>query len=411
MFDNEAKMQEWLESELDKVDGLNDLIENVDYPYEYKPKHPFAKQFQESYQRCIKSLDINTIISKNENISLDDKDILKPDILLYSDESQGLVIIELKNIANPTRQVGTELNAYGAELKTHLPFLADGDIYNVIISNNYPTLLKHYITRDVIWNHKNIICLIPIRKDGKVKLKIVDIDKISSSDIPNHLCNDHVFGYQLCLYDDELYGINPNRHRLDDHIEQMRTALSVMKTEGTLQGDNGFAFLWKDNWEHSLAPYSISMFHLSPFGFLERFLHTPNFDGTIASLPKAQQQFMRILLDESPDGYTASFDYITDKSLHFLKSFCNPCVECPNYWMALRDIMLARSQLIAFQGWGIFDELFNEALIKSYEDGKIEIPYDCPYLGLEVVENALDSSYEYIDPSFLSYEDDFFNDD
>jgi hypothetical protein len=72
----------------------------------------------------------------------------------------------------------------------------------------------------------------------------------------------------------------------------MRAALSVMATEGNRQKGHGFAFLWKDHWELSLAPYSISIFNMAPFQSLERFLHEIE---VLEDLSDIQKRFINLM--------------------------------------------------------------------------------------------------------------------
>lgn len=277
IFKNEAEMQKWLEDELDKCAGLNELIVNVDILDNFHSKDLEEKRIYASFKSCLEALYLTTVFSTNQNISLSEHEILKPDLLLYSPESQGIVIVELKNSANASRQAGTEISAYSAELKNHLLFLSDGDVFNVIISPEWKPLLKHHVLHEIFWKNRNILCLKPIQKNGDIQLEILSIQELLNTNLSYQIPEEYLCGYQLCLYDDELYKQNNSDERLayfDDHINQMRAALSVMAAEGERQASHGFAFLWRDDLvliNKSLCPYNITLMNIAPFQSIERF--------------------------------------------------------------------------------------------------------------------------------------------
>ncbi len=168
LFKNEAAMQKWICEELHEADGLADLICNCDYLDEFLPQGVEQESILRSFSSCLSALYITEPISEDENISLTRPDSLKPDLILYSAESQGMVIVELKNLAGPSREAGTELGAYACELRSYIPFLSDGDLFNVIISPVWSTLLRHYVFNEIFWQQKNLICLTPVVTDDGI---------------------------------------------------------------------------------------------------------------------------------------------------------------------------------------------------------------------------------------------------
>lgn len=162
------------------------------------------KTISENFDFCIPFLITNEIIVENKNISLDDKDILRPDFILYSAENQGMVILELKNISNATRQAGTELSAYAAEIRSQLIYMSDADMINVIISSEWPTLLCHYVSHEILWMDRKILCLKPINERNGKFFTIVD-PKCFSVDLDINLSVFEVGGCQLCIYDNDCY--------------------------------------------------------------------------------------------------------------------------------------------------------------------------------------------------------------
>lgn len=413
IFENEAEMQKWLKDELDTCDGLNDLIINCDKLESFNPSNLEENKIYASFKNCLEALYLNTIFSDNENIALSENEILKPDFLLYAPESQGIVIIELKNSANAARQAGTEISAYSAELKNHLLFLSDGDVFNVIISPEWKTLLKHHVLHEIFWKNRNILCLKPVEQEnGNIRLEILSIQELLNTPLKYKIPKEYLYGYQICLYDYELYNSNVDLKKrkayFDKRVNQMKAALSIMAIEGERQGSHGFAFLWKDNklvpYGNSLCPYNITIINIAPFESIERFFH----DITdVSELSNIQKRWVDLFIEQAPTGHGHTFNSIANLSEQFLSSFCHPVPEGYMGWEAHKTIMFEdeRADLVAFSGWGIFQSIFNDKLLNEYQNGNLDTPIDCPDLGLKTIEAIVDEGYQYIDISWIDLDE------
>lgn len=272
LFEDEGSMQRWLSNKFADGKSLSDFIVNYEHfgKAEDSKNQSFSVQkVMDSFGFCLSSFDNNEVIVENENISLSEGDILMPDFLLYAPVTQSVIIIELKNIKGPTRQVGTEIGAYAAEVKTHLPFMADGDIINVIISSEWPTLLRHYVFNDIVWLQRKIICLKPVSNVDGISLEILPPDLIADSSPEIKISAQQLGGYHLCLYDDKLH-CGGDYYRMEENENQMRSALAAMGAKGNSLRTHGFAFLWRHVFEVGLAPYNITIVNLSAFQSLPR---------------------------------------------------------------------------------------------------------------------------------------------
>nr|WP_315173163.1 hypothetical protein [uncultured Flavobacterium sp.] len=401
IFETEGKMQEWLSATLKTDDCFSNLIINKDYYDELEFESLVENKILKSYQHCLSSLELVTVISEDENISLKEGDILRPDFLLYAPETESIVIVELKNLVSPSRQVGTEVSAYASEIKSYIPFISDGDIINVIISPVWTTLIKHYVFHEIFWLQRNIICLEPCEINGKIHLKILDISSLIDDEISLKLSSEHLGGYQICLYDYNLYSDKKDRTRYDPYIEQMKTAIASMTSKGNAQKNHGFAFLWKDHRDLSLAPYSITILNFAPFNSLERLFHDENFEPN-----EMVERFINIVKEYSPEGHGNSLEQIFNTGEKFLVDFCNPRVEGFTTWNSLRDIMIQNSTLISFNSWGIFAELFSEKLYNEYKKGNKNISSTNPELGLQLINELVDPNYEFYNLSYYDYNPD-----
>jgi len=363
------------------------------------PSNIMEARLLKSFRNCIDSLYINQKFAENENISINDGDILKPDFVLYAPETESMVIVELKNLAGPSRQAGTELSAYTSEIRSAIPFLSDGDVVHVLISPEWPTLLKHYVQHEIFWQGKNLICLQPVDCDGSIKLEILGLTQLSNDATSFKISERHLGGYQMCLYDDLLYGENPDRSRLDAHIEQFKAALHAMAVAGSRVNSHGFAMLWKDRWSGSLAPYSITIMNFAPFQSVERFLHLDPLE-----IPEMVKRFFLLVKENDPEGHGNAISAVTDAGERLLENVCSPRVEGFAHWGAHRKIMEHRAEHVAFVGWGLFGEALFSRLQAEYDAGNITCSINDPGLGLSVVADIVDDSYEFVDLSYLDFD-------
>lgn len=385
-FHSEKEMQQWLFKELTDGGSIGELLApNSDDLSRLIPTTKVEEAIVASYSKCLASLWSTKVISADRNISISGRESLKPDFVLFACETESIVIVELKNISGPSRQAGTELGAYSGEIRTAMPHLSDADIVHVLISPVWPTLLCHYLFHEIFCHRRNVACLQPVvSTDGRIELEWVPPRTFSTNSNRQSVSPHHLGGYQVCLYDEELQEGSSNRHRLDTHIQQMKTSLQILAATGNAHNGNGFAFLWRDCWAQTLAPYSITVLNLSPFYSVEQHQsldeHSP---------PFLIEQLLRIALDDSPTGHSNAIDEVIERGLEMLKSFCEP--RCEGYfdWNSHLEIIRLRADLLAFSSWGIFRDSFTTLLKSRYQSGDIWIPYDCPDLGMEVVNDIV----------------------
>lgn len=394
-------MQEWFRERFAEGNALGDLIVQEDDTLPPISSNLIASKVHESFSYVLETLWVTEVISDNQDISLAPGDVLRPDFLLYSAEAEAIVVVELKNISQPTRQAGTEISAYGAEVKTYLPFIADTDVVGVIVSRHWPTLLRHYVVEEIFWRNRKLLCLEPEKTTDGIKLRVKSVNTFAADDLEFRPAAHHLGGFQICLYDDALYGASPDRARLVPHENQMRSALRLMGGEGESLGSHGFAFLWRDGWTQTLAPYSISVCNIAPFKALERFVLALE-DGK--QLEGMREKFCRMAAEYDPGGQPQSFSRIASSADVILKSFCKPRFEGYTDWDGLKETMRERGRVISFQPWGIFRNLFFSHLHKAFESGLINTPTDDPNLGLSMLDEVVSKGGVGIDWSCVFYE-------
>jgi hypothetical protein len=386
LFADEAAMQKWLHKKFKKEAALADLTFNYElFKQSITTDDPsfVINQIRKSYLFCMDSFDINELLFANQNISLNPKDILKPDFVLYSAETQSIVIVELKNLKSATRQAGTEVGAYAAEIKTYLPFMADGEVVNVIVSSEWPVLLRHYVMNEIIWLNRNVICLEPAKRKGRIGLEIVPPEKIANDRLTFSVSEKQLGGFHLCLYD---YGARQsgNYFRMDDHQNRIRTAMYAMAAKGNVLRTHGFAFLFRHRTEFGDAPYVITIVNYSSFqGLPTSFLdanYIPN---------KTAMRFLQILRDHNPEGQGQMLDKICDAGKIFLKGFCEPRPEDFRDWGYLKEFPFRNMDALAFASWGIFEEMYFERLAKEYRAIDLDFEHDNPMVAISMLNEIV----------------------
>lgn len=394
IFSSEAEMQSWLSNQF-QYRSLRDLVINIDEFIATEVGSKIEKKIFQSFSQVLDVIDAGTLIAENSNISLNNERILKPDFLFYSEESESIVIVELKNSKNASRQVGTEVSAYASEVKSYIPFISDGDIANVIISTEWSTLLCHYISHEIFWLYRDIICLEPTYDQyGNIRLRIVDISLFTDRETVFKISPKHLGGIQICMYDYSSKEFEKRRKNIGLYVQQMRTAIAVMAKTGNSKKSHGFAILWRDKWQSSIAPYSITLINFAPFQTIERFFQDDEYTPS-----DTMKKIIDIIKDHAPNGHSRTFESICSQGTNFLKSFCSPVPEGFQSWEQLKYVMLNRSEVISFSGWGIFGELHTEKLMKKYAHGEYTLNHDDGVTGIEVLNELIDDSYNFIDLS------------
>lgn len=398
VFSSEDEMQKWLSAELASKKGLSALIQEADWLESAVPKHMGEASVLRSFRTSYEALHINETLFENENISLGSSDILKPDFVLYAPETQAVVVVELKNLASPSRQAGTELSAYSAEIRSYVPFLPDGDIVHVLVSQEWTTLLKHYARHEIFWQRRNLICLRPVLShDGQPALALLSLDELAEDYAAFQIGRGHLGGYNISLYDDELYSPQADRARLETALEVFKVAIQAMAVAGNGLKSHGFAILWRDTWKRSLAPYSIVAVVFAPFQSIERFVRLGEVSPTV-------ERFIKVVSDYAPEGHGNTLTEITEACVEIVEKVCSPRVEGFGTWDIIRKILGDRPENLAFAGWGLFGQAALEEVKARHRAGELTCSLSSPEVGAAVISKMIDNDYEVINLAYYFYD-------
>lgn len=376
MFESEKEMQEAIGVHLREFSGLGDII----IPHSYiKNGDPKRDRILESYEYCWSCVRETVLISENKNISLFESEILKPDFLLFDPGMETFVVVELKNSSNPTRESGTELGAYTNAIKAHFPLISNGDVICVIISNHWPALLRNYLFSEIFWHKRNILCLQP-KSTTPLELELLPPEKLLDANPPLKFNKNTFSGLQYCIYANDIYS-GGEIEGLDAHLEQIKSAFERIIRKSNEINSHGFAFLWLDLREHTVARYSITYLDINPCEKFQRYeVSIPN---------KISQSMHTVITEWEASGVTYSTINTLSKGDYFLKDIASSMPEAPSPWRTLKKFMLSNSNLISFKAWGILADLHEEALLKEYKSHGLTTRYDCPEFGLKFISEII----------------------
>lgn len=276
----ESKIQEMLANEIRENDGsLACLISEVSYDNLLRKKKDIYGMNDIISQRYISSVEtVMDLVScegkiicddGKKNISMNSSETLRPDFVIYNEEDDAYIIVELKVSANAERQAVTEVMAYQLELRNYLPGLSNYNIPIVIISQDYRPLLKHAIF-SMLMENQNVLCL-SVNEDALMNgrteevLEIVDCD--TWSEIKWECRKDSLVGYTLSFYK---IGEQSYSDKEMENIISMTTVL--ISTEAEKVNSNGFAIAWKfknadgfDKESFYMTDYFVTYFCVDPY--------------------------------------------------------------------------------------------------------------------------------------------------
>lgn len=382
-FANEAEIQQWLKEMLKKNNGaFKTQICNSSYLEDFRPNGYAEEKFVESYNLAWAALTYVQIVTEDTDISLSKNEVLRPDFILYDQEMESIIIVELKNRAQATREAGTEIGAYAAAIRNYMPLLADSDIVNVIVSSTWPPLLKHFIFNEIVWLGRSIICIEAFVENGRRQLRIKDIrsftDGKRAAQIPQDALGGHIIGLEHLIRPGESIA------RLKS---QMRLAGMAMARKGTALRGHGFAFLWET--DNPNVPYCFTLVNAAPFldlGHLIVGVPPYSFVNPFA------KKLHHLVQDYDPGGHTRSLSLIDKQARMFLKINGTFTSELYCDWKSLKkDIRKHQVKMLGFYPWGIFADAFHRALAQRISEGK-NVTHDHCKTGWKTISQLVASS-------------------
>lgn len=235
------------------------------------------KKYKSNVIRFLDELDYDIRIVSGEsirNISLDCRERLYPDIVVYNEVSLNHYIFELKISRLTERESITELMAYIQEVKNYLPFLDNECVRLVIVSTEFRPIVKHSVA-SLILNNYSVICLKPIFGENGMSLEIIDVESWTDISI-SKLSMKAFCGNTLCLY-----GKSEKCVKHNDVINDIKVAIEYLKYDGNMIGSHGFCTISPNNNANGLqsittTDYKVIVYVINPYNIYYRTMYRKN---------------------------------------------------------------------------------------------------------------------------------------
>ena len=273
----EAELQEKLAEVLRKNGDLAELINEESYDVllknkkkEYGIDEIVSQKYIASVENVMELIACDGKIifdDGKKNISMNSKEQLYPDFVIYNEDEDAYIIIELKVSSQAERQAVTEVMAYQLEIKNYLPGLSNYNIPIVIISQDYRPLLKHAIA-SMLMENQNVLCLSVNEKAlaNNIEDKILDIVNCDIwTDLKLSISKKSFVGHTLCFYNNGKDSYTDIE--MDNILSKVTELISI---EAEKVDSNGFAIAWKNkgaegNNSKFMTKYFVTYFCVDPY--------------------------------------------------------------------------------------------------------------------------------------------------
>ena len=273
----EAEIQSWFENNiengglLDSISGIEDVkdtIKSWDGDNQIPPftvDYLMRKKCYLAADAVLNSFACLELVSANKSVSRTVGEILRPDLVCFNVEDNVVVLIELKENAQAARQAMTELLAYEHEIQNHLPFLSFTDIYFVVVSPEWPTLLDHSLAALNTWSNRRVLGLSLETTSNKISLK-PHLPNTWSYLRANGLPPQSIYTMNLCLY--------PNVNNTNNGEEppfEINVVREIISRKSEQIRATGFLLAWDNTYPNVQAKWIITVGVIHPIQF---FMHS-----------------------------------------------------------------------------------------------------------------------------------------
>ncbi|MDJ0597786.1 MAG: hypothetical protein QNJ37_02930 [Crocosphaera sp.] len=374
----ESQIQSILET-LIKEDKFYDRINNIDqiqeryeswYKEDYIPSFSIddlsTRKLLCAANNVLSSLEsVEIITTASQNISVDRQERLFPDLILFNQYQEKIILIELKRSKKTARETLTEMLAYEHEVRNFLPFLSNFEILFCIVSTEYPNLLSHSITNLTTWESKQILCLKVQESEDKELSFEVYIPSAWFSLNTNGFPPDAISTFKIILYKHFEDEISP------DAEAAVSYAASLITKEGDRNNSHGFVLIWRDCWNledvTGAVEYQLMIGLINPYAFLP-------FAQSLGVIDASQSPFGQYFLDNEDYLSSPCFnEKIVEKGLIFLEKFFRVDIEGFSTWTEERlqphkvinpmCLMYHRALPLKVELWGALGDFSRELIV------------------------------------------------
>jgi|GEM_PF-1985443 hypothetical protein len=349
------------------------------------------KRYSESAKRVLACLGDYEVISSEsiKNISLNKKEKLFPDLILFNRSSAQIILIENKTSGQTEREAITELMGYAHEIRNHLPFISNYDISYILISTTFNVLLDHSVSAQILSTDINFLCLKPVVAEDEVLSLAVHIpgswSNIGESELPENA----LMSYSLFLSEKE--GVDIESF---DVKSKVRIAADLILHNATDFRSSGFYIIWSNELKNisSQSGIGISIYILNPFAFLPHAVKN-NFPlNTESALAKYLKDYVN---ETGTTVYPSSLFRICDQAEEFLSQYFNLewdrntdwIIDCSDKYYALQR------NVLQWDSWGaignyvryLFLHPSNETSNMFTSNEQLKGTYLNPFIGLQII--------------------------
>ena len=272
----EEELQKFIAERLEDNDyNINNLITESSWDSilskkkdEYGINEIVTQRYIRSVERVMQLIGDGEILCDNgkTNISINPKDKIQPDFVIYVEENDVYEIIELKVSGNAERQAVTEVTAYQAELMNYLPGLSYNHFPLIIIAQDYKALLRHSIS-SLLLDNQNVLCLsVNMDRLNNQNDDFLDVVECCTwEDIGWRLSKDSLHGRTICFYR------NGSNHYSEKEMEDiLNYGAQLICSEAEKIKSNGLVIAWKNhtnnnNYDETSTDYFLTYFLINPY--------------------------------------------------------------------------------------------------------------------------------------------------
>jgi len=388
----EDKVQKWLEN---NYENIIDLIKNSEiledkpniYPSYFSLDYLVSQKMIESSRYVYENLYTLDLVIANKNISMNKKERLYPDLLLFNQETATFIIIEIKRSDKAEREAITELLAYEQELQNLFPFMSKIEVCFVLISADYKPLLEHSLSSLVLWQNRKVL---PLKIDGlennnEKKWELSVHETNSWSLLSNgHIKPNQIDTIHLVLYDKDAYSEGFVKEKKKNDLQIIKRGLELIISEGEKNSASGFVIMLQAT-KSEIASWDIIIGVFRPYSFLE----------LVEYESKIKDFFLKNYSDSS--FHTKNTIELSLNAQKYLSIYFDPKFEVMSRWNITRKEIEQNSYPILIDFFGELDMLVNTFVVNKelrdyhYPELNTRSSFDWknPMVGISILDSFL----------------------
>jgi len=343
-------------SNLDEVDFILKKLDDEGFFSYFSIDYLLRLNYYKGCKVVLDGLDGDILMLNGKiikNISMEQNEFLYPDLLFYNEETGNYIIGEIKKNKQAERQTVTELLGYQLEMKNHLPLIGNSEILLLLIALDYSTLLQHSL-ESLIFDHKPLLCLIPVISEGKFKnFTIFQPNCWTNMNYPC-LKEEAFQGFTYCLYD------KLDREKLsgDELTDLAVVAIEYLKSTSEKHGYHGFSVIWTP-FNRIEAGCFITCFLINPYHIIYESRRLRYKETTNNPVEKNINENM--VTHELHTQYIGANYKITRDMKEFLEYYVDPIIEFPADFKMFRKYLYKTGEPLKCDAWGEIGEAIRAA--------------------------------------------------